>query len=144
MQTIQLAMVDSEYAASLRAALVRSGPWHVESVRAVDPSEMCVLVIDEESLNRTPLPLSHPERVVLITHRDPETLENAWEAGIVSVVSSGDPLNTVLLAIMAAALRVPKPHLTSYLSGISPNQASSAASISPEFHLVGTKRCKTP
>jgi hypothetical protein len=53
---------------------------------------------------------------VLISHKEPEDSEilaQVWEAGIVSVVSEEDPLNTVLLAIMAAALRVEKPGTSS-------------------------------
>ena len=46
--------------------------------------------------------------MVLITRKDPQRLSRAWEAGIVSVVSVDDAPSTVLLAIMAAALRVPK------------------------------------
>ena len=34
MQTVQLAITDSEYEAALREALVRSGPWRVEHVEA--------------------------------------------------------------------------------------------------------------
>jgi len=142
MQTVQLAIVDAAYAAALREALVRSGPWHVQRVEVPDPSEKCVLVIDEESLCRVRLPLPYPERVVLITRKDPEKLSHAWDAGIVSLVSADDPASTVLLAIMAAALRVPQPHATT-VSGISPTQPACAASISPESRLVGAKRCKT-
>jgi hypothetical protein len=80
----------------------------VTSVDAVDPSERCVLVLDEDALARTALPLPYPERVVLIARKDPQHLSQAWEAGIVSVVSDADPPSTVLLAIMAAALRVPR------------------------------------
>ena len=47
--------------------------------------------------------------MVLITRQDPQLLAQAWEAGIVSVVSQDDPMSTVLLAIMAAALRVVNP-----------------------------------
>ena len=70
------------------------------------------MVLDEEAFERLPLPLSNPERVVLITRReaqDPQLLAQAWEAGIVSVVSEEDPLSTVLLAIMAAACVLQKP-----------------------------------
>jgi hypothetical protein len=37
-------------------------------------------------------------------------MAEAWDAGIISIVSEQDPISTVLLAIMAAALRVDKPH----------------------------------
>ena len=143
MNTVQLAIVDSAYEAALREALVHSGPWHVESVEVPDPGERCVLVMDEESLSRMRLPLPYPERVVLITQRDPETLSHAWDAGIVSLVSANDPPSTVLLAIMAAALRVPKAQPAATLSGISPSKPSSPAPLSPDSRFSGAKRCKT-
>jgi len=48
-------------------------------------------VLDEAAFARLPLPLSNPERVVLITRKDPQLLAEAWDAGIVSVVSGADP-----------------------------------------------------
>ena len=73
-----------------------------------DPAIPCVLVLDESSLERLLLPLANPERVVLISQQNPRLLARAWDASIVSVVSRDDSLPTVLLAIMAAALRVGK------------------------------------
>ncbi|MGO4885947.1 MAG: hypothetical protein ACLP59_34760 [Bryobacteraceae bacterium] len=142
MQTIQLAIADSAYEATLREALLRSGPWHVESVQTPKPAETGVLVMDEVCLNRVALPLPYPERVVLLTRKDPANLSHAWEAGIVSLVSPDDPPSTILLAIMAAALRVPKPQAVAAVGGISPNKPSSAAPMSPELPLVGAKRNK--
>ena len=109
MQTVQLAIADGMYAAALREALSRSCAWHVESVGRPDPSQHCVMVLDQSALERLPLPLSNPERIVLITHKDAQLMAEAWEAGIVSVVSEQDPISTVLLAIMAAGLRVENP-----------------------------------
>ena len=143
MQTVQLAIMDAEYETALRDALVRSGPWQVEIVETPRPGERCVLVMDEAYLNRVSLPLPYPERVVLLTRKDPVNLSQAWDAGIVSLVSPDDPPSTVLLAIMAAALRVPKLQTAAPLGGISPNKPASAAPISPEPPLVGAKRYKT-
>ncbi|MGD0364088.1 MAG: hypothetical protein ABSC93_24695 [Bryobacteraceae bacterium] len=143
MQTVQLAIMDSAYETALRDALVRSGPWHVESVQTPRPGERCVLVMDEVCLNRVSLPLPYPERVVLLTRKDPANLSHAWEAGIVSLVSPDDPPSTVLLAIMAAALRVPKPQAVASVGGISPTKSASAAPISPDFPILGPKRYKT-
>lgn len=140
MQIVQLAIMDSAYEEALREALVRSGPWHVECVDAPKAGDKCVLVMDEACLNRLSLPLPYPERIVLLTRKDPAKLSHAWEAGIVSLVSPDDPPGTVLLAIMAAALRVPKAQPSVSGGGISPNHT---ASISPEPSLVGTKRLKT-
>jgi len=143
MQTVQLAIMDSAYQTALRDALVRSGPWHVESVDTPRPGERCVLVMDEGCLNRVSLPLPYPERVVLLSRKDPAHLSNAWEAGIVSLVSPDDPPGTVLLAIMAAALRVPQPQTDAALGAISHKKSVSAAPISPETLLVGAKQHKT-
>ena len=142
MQTVQLSIADGQYSATLREALSRSCAWHVESVERPDPAQHCALVLDEAAFVRLPLPLSNPERVVLITRKDPQVLAQAWEAGIVSVVSEEDPVNTVLLAIMSAALRVAKSHPTTAPSAISPSVASVSASLAPHSRTSGSKRCK--
>jgi len=143
MQTVQLAIMDSAYVEALREALLRSGPWHVECVETPKPGERCVLVMDESCLSQVPLPLPYPERIVLLTRKDPANLSHAWEAGIVSLVSPDDPPSTVLLAIMAAALRVPKPQPAAPSGGISPSKPVSTAPISPEIRVAGAKRYKT-
>lgn len=143
MQTVQLAIADGMYAAALREALSRSCAWPVESVGQPDPSQHCVMVLDQVALERLPLPLSNPERIVLITHRDTQLMAEAWEAGIVSVVSEEEPISTVLLAIMAAGLRVDKPHAYTSPSGISPTTGNAHAPLPPEHRNPGSKRCKT-
>ena len=142
MQTVQLAIADGMYAAALREALSHTCAWHVESVGRPDPSQRCVMVLDQSALERLPLPLSNPQRIVLVMHRDPQLMAEAWEAGIVSVVSEQDPMSTVLLAIMAAGLRVDKSHLDSSPSGISPTSGPVHASLPPEHRHPGSKRCK--
>jgi hypothetical protein len=142
MQTVQLAITDGAYAAAVRDALSHSCAWHVESVDRPDPARQCVLVLDQAALERLPLPLANPERIVLVVHKDPELLAQAWEAGIVSVVSEEDPITTVLLAILAAGLRVEKPYGRSVPSGISPNSGPSSASLPPRNPHSGPKRCK--
>ena len=142
MLTVQLAISDGVYAAAVHDALSLSCAWHVEAVDQPDPTRQCVLVLDQPALERLPLPLANPERIVLIVHKDPQLLAQAWEAGIVSVVSEEDPMNTVLLAIMAAGLRVDKPHSTNLPSGISPSSGRAPASIAPRNPHFGSKRCK--
>jgi len=143
MQTVQFSITDGGYAAAVREALSRSCAWRIESVERPDLEQQKVLVLDEFAFARLPLPLSHPERIVLISRPDPQLLAQAWEAGIVSVVSQEDPLNTVLLAIMAAALRVVKIHNAGDPSGISPNSESVPASIAPPNSISGPKRFKS-
>jgi len=147
MQTVQLSIADGQYAATVREALTRSCAWHIQPVDRPDLSQHCVMVLDEQSFRRLPLPLSNPERVVLITRhdlQDPQFLAQAWEAGIVSVVSEQDPLSTVLLAIMAAALRIAKPHSSEVASEITHTISAESASIAPLHRHCGPKRCKTP
>lgn len=143
MRTVQLAVADAVYSATLRDALARSGPWHVESVDRPDPSQRCVLVMDQANFARLPLPLAHPERVVLISRQDPQLLAQAWDAGIVSVASVEDSLATVLLAIMAASLRVAKSHEPSAAGEISPSGEILPARISPTDQSSRSKRCRT-
>ena len=149
MQTVQLAIQDPALREALREVIVRSGPWHVDSVatpqlgeRCVLVGERCVLVMDEECLNSVSLPLPYPERIVLVTRKDPANLSHAWEAGIVSVVSPDDPPGTILLAIMAAALRIPKPQTVAVSGGISPSKSAAPAPISPDLSLASAKRYK--
>ncbi len=140
MQTVQLSIADGRYEAKVREALAHSCAWHVESVKTPDAAQECVLVLDEAAFTRLFLPITNPERVVLITRKDPQTLSEAWEAGIVSVVSESDPLSTVLLAIMAAGLRVAK---CSSFSGISPSHDAMIAPLAPQNRTYGSKRSKT-
>ena len=139
MQSVQLSIADGRYAAMVREALARSCAWHVEAGPVPDLSQDCVLVLDEAAFARLPLPLENPERVVLITRKDPQTMAEAWDAGIMSVVSEADPISTVLLAIMAAALRVAK---SSNFGGISPNAGAVSAPLAPQNRISPSKRSK--
>jgi hypothetical protein len=145
MQSVQLSIADDRYAATVREALSRTCAWHIEAVEEPDFSRHGVMVLDEEAFGRLPLPLSNPERVVLIARKEPQAfqLAQAWEAGIVSVVSQEDPLNTVLLAIMAAALRVEKPATMAHSSEITPTCTSDSAQIAPPKRPSRSIRCKT-
>ena len=145
MQTVQLTITDCQYAATVREALSRSCAWHVEAVEQPDQSCHSVMVLDEQAFARLPLPLSNPERIVLITRQEPpapQFLAQAWDAGIVSVVYAEDPLSTVLLAIMAAALRVEKSPNSTDSSGITPTSAFGSAPIAPLRRSSHSKRSK--
>jgi hypothetical protein len=113
MNTIQVALSDAAKASSLRGLLARSTEMEVRCVERPDLGEACVVVVDAAHLERLPNPLLDPERVVLITRNDPAHLKAAWEAGVNSVVSDQDSLNTVVLAVLSACLRAgcvkPKP-----------------------------------
>src|SRR5262245_49229800 len=121
-QTVQLSIADREYAAAVREALGRSCAWEIETVDVPDPSRHCGMVLDEVAFQRLQAPVFNPERVVLIIRKRPDLLAEAWNAGIVSIVGDQDPINTVLLAILAAGLRVDKSP-----SAISPKHGAVSA-----------------
>jgi hypothetical protein len=137
MQTVQVSIADGNYATAVGEALSRKCAWHVKAVERPDLSAKDVIVLDQAALERLPLPLDRPERIVLVTHKNPELLAEAWEAGIVSVVSDEDPIDTVLLAIMAAGLRLDRPRPAS--SEISPSSPGRDAPISSEKPGSGSK-----
>ena len=139
-KTVQLSIADAVFAEDLKNALLRSGPWNVVLAGSPGVDERSVLVLDELAFARLVPPVENPTRIVLVTRQDPRLLADAWEAGIVSVVSSEDSIATVLLAIMAAALRIAKPQPVPAPSVISPN---SSALLSPDNQISRSRRCKT-
>jgi hypothetical protein len=108
MEIVQLAISNLSYATALRELLLRNAGWRVLTVETPDLHAEGVVVLDAVALERLPSQIPNPERIVLITQNDPRHLARAWEAGIVSVVFENDPINTAMLAIMAARLRVAK------------------------------------
>jgi hypothetical protein len=120
METVQLIITDASYASALRNLLESGGTRNVRCVEVPDPKLEGVIVVDSESLDRLPFPFLNPDRVVLITRNDPRHLSQAWNAGIRSVVFHGDPLNTAVLAIMAAELRVPRAAMHSHAVSADP------------------------
>lgn len=111
METIQLAIRDLPYAATLREALLRNGPWQVRCVDVPNPEQEGVIVLDMETLEQLGRPIPNPERVVLITRNDPQHLSDAWDSGILSVIFENDPVTTTMLAIMSARLRAARPKM---------------------------------
>jgi len=111
MQVVQLALGRESYANTLRLALLDEQAfrgWRVNRVEAPDLSQNGVIVVDAEALDRLTCPLPHPERVVLIAHKDEQHLHRAWDAGIVSMVYDHEPVSTAMLAILAARFRAPR------------------------------------
>lgn len=105
MASIQLALSDGAKAEALRTVLSRSTGSPAVCVEQPDLESACAVVVDLAHLGRLPAPLSHPQRVVLIARSDEECLQSAWDLGVSSVVSESDPLDTVVLAILAVCLR---------------------------------------
>jgi len=111
MEAIQVAISDAAYADALRELLVRNGSPEVLCVDRPNPNWDGVMVLDSEHLDLLPRPIPNPERVVLVARNESDELARAWEAGVTSVITDKDPLNTAVLAIMAARLRTGKgPH----------------------------------
>ena len=108
MASIQIALSDTAKADALRVLLARSTPVPVLCVESPDYEDACAVVLDGLRFNAQAGPLTHPERIVLITNKDPTRLREAWEAGVNSVVFDKDPLNTTVLAVMSARLRYQK------------------------------------
>jgi hypothetical protein len=108
-ETIQISISDPHYRAALERMLGGSGSCKLIESEIPDFKAAGVVVMDDRVLGRLVSPLSAPERVVLITHNAPERLSQAWEAGIRSVIFYEDSMNTAVLAIMSASLRLPKP-----------------------------------
>ncbi len=111
MYTVQLAVGNAPYGATLCDLLAHTESCHVQAVDKPDPRQSGVMVVNEKTLDRLPQPIDRPERVVLITPREPERLSRAWEAGIRCVVFDSDPPRTMALAVMGAALRVRTPNV---------------------------------
>jgi hypothetical protein len=108
METVQLAIGNVAYATALRDVLGPNAGAKVSVVERPDLRFEGVIVLDSAALDALPPGFPNPERIVLVTQNEPRLLAQAWEAGVVSVVFENDPLDTALLAIMAARLRVGK------------------------------------
>ena len=105
MGTIQLALTDTAKAEALRGILARSAQRDVVCLDKPDLASACVVVVDQAHLACLPLPLAEPDRIVLLAANDPDSLKEAWDAGVSSVVSDQDSLNTLVLAILSVCLR---------------------------------------
>ncbi len=112
---VQLALGDREFSQRLRGALLHEPAFHGWRVdcclESPDVNQPGVVVVDTVTLGRLGSGIPQPERVVLITQRNPQELARAWDAGIVSVIYEDEPLSMAMLAVMAARFRaVGRPH----------------------------------
>ena len=105
MASIQLALSDQGKSAALSSLLSRSTQVPVFCVDTPDFASACVVVMDGQRFASEPEAPAHADRIVLITRNDEGQLRAAWEAGVSSVLSDHDPLNTVVLAVLSACLR---------------------------------------
>jgi hypothetical protein len=108
MNTIQLALHNSDYAQSLRNLLLRDGAHRVFIVDQPDFRLDGVVVIDGRRIENLSILDREPERFVVVTPKNSDRLERIWDAGVRHVVFEGDSPNTAHLAIIAAEMRLPK------------------------------------
>ncbi|MCP5109955.1 MAG: hypothetical protein GY953_03880 [bacterium] len=105
METIQIALSDTGFSQALKNQLAISETAPVRCVERPDPSDGSIIVLDFDHLEMLPRPIEEPERVVLIAGDGPDDLERAWQAGVQSVVSHAESINTAVLAVLAACLQ---------------------------------------
>ena len=81
---------------------------HLRVRRSPTPSPRShqVLLMDEPTFRGSMNRLVHPERIVLLTSHPNEVWDEAMRAGVVSIVREEDSLETVLMAILCADLRL--------------------------------------
>ena len=139
MQTIQLVLSDAGFAKRLKQLLSDNGNWPVTIKDVPSFNKGGVVVLDDKVLAALASPPDFPDRVVLVTHNDPEILSHAWDLGIRSVVYETDSASTVLLGIMSAWLRLPKGPPGPHRRVISPSNATQLLSIDPQTPPAGHK-----
>jgi hypothetical protein len=76
--------------------------------RSLNPSPRShqVVLVDDSTFRDHHTRWIHPERVVLLAPRPDDVWEEALRAGVVSIVSEADSLETLLMAILCADLRL--------------------------------------
>ena len=106
-ETIQLAISDGRLASRIERILASTGEWNIEHLVHPNPGQTnSVIVTDAGNLDFLGSPIARPERVVLVIPNDPELIDRAWNEGLRAVIYDTEPPSTVVLAIMAAWLRV--------------------------------------
>ncbi|MBI1895585.1 MAG: hypothetical protein HYZ57_19660 [Acidobacteria bacterium] len=108
MEPVQIAIHNRAYATELRVELERGEGWDVLDVENPDFACKGLIVLDQITFDRVPLPLPDPERIVLVTANDSRRLGRAWEQGITSVVFDHESPHMAALAVLGASLRSQK------------------------------------
>ena len=108
MTTVQIIMANRKYATELEQLLVRDGQHRVVHLDAPDENESGVVVMDSDVFREFGDASCRPEQVVLVADHEEELLTKAWDPGLRSVVFRDDPIQTTLLAVIAAELRLLK------------------------------------
>ena len=105
METIQIALSDAGFGQALRNKLASADFAPVQCVKHPDTSKGGIIVVDFHHLEMLPRPIEAAERVVLIAGDGPDDLDRAWSAGVQSVVSHTESIDTMVLAVLAACLQ---------------------------------------
>ena len=107
MSTVQLAIHNHRYAATLADLLQRDGSHEVALVDRPDLDAGGIIVMDGSTPENLLLFEAQPERFVVIARKDAGLLSRIWDAGVRHVVFEEDSPTTALLAVIAAELRAP-------------------------------------
>jgi hypothetical protein len=144
MKTVQVAIRDAECSQGICNVLRREGRHTVVVVDQPDLSLDGVIVLDCEHLDRVGAAAEQPDRLVLVTRKDPDKLARIWNAGIRHVVFEDDSPNTVQLAVSAAELRQTRPATSTAAVGAPPRKHSQLRRCSelPILGGSGTDRCR--
>ncbi len=106
METVQVAMSNGLFAKQLRTELERNTGWSVVEQQTPNLGRNGLVILDQQTLDRLVCPVSHPERIVLVTRNDPGTLDEVWAKGIRSVVFETDSPRMAALAAMGLGIRL--------------------------------------
>jgi hypothetical protein len=111
MQTVQLAIRDTEHAYSLRDLLVRDGVHQVHLVDRPNLAIAGVIVVEVDYLERSGALAGGQERLVVMASKTSADLARVWKAGLRHVVFHGDAPGTVRVAVLATELSLTAPDL---------------------------------
>lgn len=106
MHAVQIVIADPGRAREISRYLTARTQLRVRRSPIMSARSHQVLLVDEPAFRGSIHRLIHPERVVLLTPRPGDVWEDAMRAGVVSIVSENDSLETVLMAILCADLRL--------------------------------------
>ncbi|MBN8731868.1 MAG: hypothetical protein J0L64_15105 [Acidobacteria bacterium] len=106
MHAVQIVIGDPGRAREISRYLTAKTQLRVRRSPIMSARSHQVLLVDELAFRGSIHRLVHPERVVLLAPRPGDVWEEAMRAGVVSIVSENDSLETVLMAILCADLRL--------------------------------------
>jgi hypothetical protein len=111
MNTVQVAIHDSEHAHSLRDLLLGDGVHQVHLLERPNLAIAGVIVMDLDHLERSGALASGRERLVVMASKAGTDLARVWKAGVGHVVFHGDAPQTVRVAVLATELSLIAPNL---------------------------------